>query len=260
MKKTIYVCGNSYNTGAYIREVVDGKKIVDSNIPHCKIVADKLDAEMVMLARPCSSNYFICKQVEYAIEQKADLVVFCLSSYKFIDITLPGHKLTQLPKLSNFDYNEDTWGPDCVNPAKNDTDQEVIQCYRSTLIDEYKKTSRPDFEILSTYMNHYSDYLINIDQERLMILGLMKQLELAGIKYIILDFLGFTDDLSTISQPKKLGDINVLNYIQVENLVKFPPDLGKSYPNPNDDFHFNQEANNMIAETILPLVKRLLEG
>jgi glutamyl-tRNA reductase len=80
-----------------------GNRIPKSNISYGKIIADKIDFELVMLARAGASNYFTCKQVEYAIENQADFIIINFASPRHFDFTAPGIKLTQLPKLSNFE-------------------------------------------------------------------------------------------------------------------------------------------------------------
>jgi hypothetical protein len=196
--------------------------------------------------------------VEYAIEQKADFIIVNFSSPRHLDFTLPGNKLKKLPKLSNFEYNENIWWKNLDNPAKNGVDDELIKSWYLSLFDIYKETTNPEFEIISKFLNSYNDLVLRIDQERLMVLGLMSQLEKSGIKYIVVDFLGLSDQLEKTGEMKSLADINLLNYIQVEPFFSFPIEFIKQYPNPNDDFHFNQEGNYVVADTLLPLVNEII--
>jgi lysophospholipase L1-like esterase len=93
-----------------------------------------------------------------------------------------------------------------------------------------------------------------------MVLGLLSQLKESGIKFIVVDFLGLSDQLEKTGEIKSLADINLLNYIQVEPFLSFSKEFIKQYPNPNDDFHFNQEGNHMVAERLLPIINRLMNG
>lgn len=258
MKKTLYVCGNSYSAGNYMHTDEEGKRVPRLNVPYGKIIADKIDFELVMLARAGASNYFTCKQVEYAIENHADLIIINFASPRHFDFTSPENKLTQLPKLSNFEYNERTWCDGLQNPAKNEIDHEMIKCLRFTLLEIYKNTTNPEYEILTKYLDTYNDYFLRIDQERLMILGLMQELASSGIKYVVTDFIGLSSDLNNTANPKELSDINILNYMKVEPLVGFPSSFVKEYPNPTDNFHFNQEGNHVVAERLLPIIEKLI--
>jgi hypothetical protein len=258
IKKTLHICGNSYSAGTYLHSIEDGERIVGSNIPYGKIIADKLDMDLVLLARPSASNYFVCKQVEYAIEQKADFIIVNFSSPRHLDFTLPGNKLKKLPKLSNFEYNENIWWKNLENPAKNGIDDEVIKSWYLSLFDIYKETTNPEFEIVSKFLNSYNDLVLRIDQERLMVMGLMSQLEKSGIKFIVVDFLGLSDQLEKTGEIKSLADINLLNYMKVEPFLSFPEEFINQYPNPNDSFHFNQEGNYVVADKLIPLVTALL--
>lgn len=236
----------------------EGKRVPRLNVPYGKIIADKIDFELVMLARAGASNYFTCKQVEYAIENHADLIIINFASPRHFDFTSPENKLTQLPKLSNFEYNERTWCDGLQNPAKNEIDHEMIKCLRFTLLEIYKNTTNPEYEILTKYLDTYNDYFLRIDQERLMILGLMQELASSGIKYVVTDFIGLSSDLNNTANPKELSDINILNYMKVEPLVGFPSSFVKEYPNPTDNFHFNQEGNHVVAERLLPIIEKLI--
>lgn len=258
MKKTLYVCGNSYSAGTYLHSMENGERIVGSNIPYGRIIADKLDMDLVLLARPSASNYFVCKQIEYAIEQKADFIIVNFSSPRHLDFTLPGNKLKKLPKLSNFEYNENIWWKNLDNPAKNG-DDELIKSWYFSLFDIYKETTNPEFDLVSKFINSYNDLVLRIDQERLMVLGLLSQLKESGIKFLVVDFLGLSDQLEKTGEIKNLADINLLNYIKVEPFLSFPEEFIKQYPNPNDDFHFNQEGNYIVAEKIIPIIEDILK-
>lgn len=260
MKKTLYSCGNSYSDGSHLLSKENGEHVIGRHVPYSKIVADELDMNFVQLARAGASNYFTCKQIEYAIEQKADLILINFTSTRHIDFVFSNKKLKLLPKLSNFIYGEPVWCSNISNPAKNDTDQELIHSLKFTILDLYRDSPKhPEYQTLIKYLDEHNDYMLRMDQERMMILGVLSQLEKSGLKYIVTDFWGISFDLSTIASPKNLADLNLLNYVTVNPLVSFPPDLSKIYPNDFDKFHFNQEGNQVAAERILPIARELIK-
>jgi hypothetical protein len=261
MKKTLYSCGNSYSDGSHLLSKENGEHVIGRHVSYSKIVADELGMNFVQLARSGASNYFTCKQIEYAIEQKADLILINFTSTRHLDFVFSNKKLKMLPKLSNFIYDEPAWCKNIHNPSKNEIDEELIHSLKFTILDLYRNSKEhPEFETLIKYLDEHNDYMLRMDQERMMILGVMSQLEKSGIKYIVTDFWGISFDLSTIASPKNLADLNILNYVTVDPLVSFPTDFSKTYPNEVDKFHFNQEGNQVAAERILPIARKLLEG
>jgi len=65
--KKLYICGCSHSTGYYSTK--NNKPIQSGfNNPYTKLIAEKLSMHPVMLAQAGASNYFIIKQIEYAIE------------------------------------------------------------------------------------------------------------------------------------------------------------------------------------------------
>ena len=261
MKKTLYSCGNSYSDGSHLLSKADGKHIVGRHKSYSEIVANALEMNFVQLARSGASNYFTCKQIEHAIEQKADFILINFTSARHTDFVFPNKKLKTLPSLSNVVYNEPIWCNEVVNPLKNELNEECIHSLKHTILDLYRDPSvYPEYEIILKYLDSHNDYFLKLDQERMMILGVMSQLEKSKIKYIVTDFWGTSVEPSLITSPKNLADLNLLNYIKIEPLISFSVDLCKQYPNEVDKFHFNQEGNQVVADRIIPLAKQLAEG
>ena len=92
-----------------------------------------------------------------------------------------------------------------------------------------------------------------------MVLGLFKRLRETNTKFIVVDLIGAESDLSKIKTPGAISDTNVMNVIKVEPYITIPPGFSKKYPNPTDDFHFNEEGQRVVAEMLLPTIKTLLE-
>jgi lysophospholipase L1-like esterase len=90
-----------------------------------------------------------------------------------------------------------------------------------------------------------------------MILGAINLLRKHNIKFIVVDLIE-TEKQPDLSNPVALADTNVLNGLKVEPLVKIPAGFREKYPNPTDDFHFNEEGQREVAKLLTPLVKELL--
>ena len=264
MKKNIFVCGNSFSNGLYmVKEKMRGEYDYDNLVleyhkPYINFIAEELNVDYTLLARPIASNYFVCKQIEYAIKHKADLVIASFSSVRHIDFTAPGKRLTDLPTLENLVYEEKTFAPGYKNPTNSSLEEQVVQCLRFPNLERYAKSTNPEYQTIVNYVNEFNDYLLKIDQERLMVLGAINQLRESNTKFIVVDLIGRTDDMSRIKSPKTLADTNVMNVISVDPYVTIPPGFRQQYPNPTDDFHFNQEGNVAVAKLLMPKVKELL--
>lgn len=258
MKKTIFSCGNSFSAGTYLQAMDGNRRIVSEHKPYGEILAEWLACDFVLLARPSASNYFVCKQVEYAIEQNADLILINFSSPRHLDFTLPSKRLETLPHLKNFDYVENIWWADKANPAGGNPEEHAVHSWYFSLFDIYGKTTNPELNVVNNFIATYNDYQLRMDQERLMILGLMEELKKSNNKYIISDFIGLAKEKTNSSDTNSLADINVLNHLNLEPLVCFSSNFISQYPNENDSFHFNQEGHRVAAEMILPIAKSLI--
>jgi hypothetical protein len=261
--KKVFVCGNSFSHGHYlIKDNISGPinyntVKVGQNKPYISFIKDELDIDYVLLAKPIASNYCICKQIEYAIEYKPDLVIVNFSTARHIDFTVEGNRLSCLPTLKNFIYDEKTFAPGMKNPTGSDDIDQAIKSLRYTILKEYASTTNPEYILINQFIYGFTDYYLKIDQERLMILGAINLLRKHNIKFIVVDLIE-TEKQPDLSNPVALADTNVLNGLKVEPLVKIPAGFREKYPNPTDDFHFNEEGQREVAKLLTPLVKELL--
>lgn len=264
MKKHIFVCGNSFSNGMYVeKENMRGEYDYDDMIlkyhrPWIEFIAEELDIEYTSLARPIASNYYVCKQIEYAIKQKPDLVIASFSSVRHIDFTTKDKRLTSLPTLENLVYNEKTFAKGYTNPTNSSEEEQSVQCLRYPNLERYAQTTNPEYKTVVEYIRQFNDYLLKMDQEKLMILGAIEQLHMSNTKFLIVDLISRTDNMDRIKDPKTLADTNVMNIVDVDPYISLPLDFRKQYPNPTDDFHFNQEGNIAAAKLFIPKIKELL--
>lgn len=266
MTKNIIVCGNSFSHGHYLIKdnlhgPIDYETVkVGRNRPYIDFIAKELDIEYLMLAKPISSNYCICKQIEYAITKKPDLVIVNFSTIRHIDITdkLNGKILEKLPTLENFSYAERTFAPAMENPTNSNVEEQIINSLRYTNLRTYTQTTNGEYGLIWEYLFKFNNYFLKADQEKLMILGTLGLLRRNNIKFIIADLIGGDEKLPNLANPTKLSDSNIVGLLNVEPVVTIPSGFREMYPNPTDDFHFNEEGQREVAKLLIPLVKHLL--
>lgn len=263
--KNIFVCGNSFSNGLYMekdqmRGEFDYENLVlKYHRPWIEFIAEEVGVDFTLLARPIASNYYVCKQIEYAIRQKADLVIASFSSVRHIDFTTKDNRLKKLPTLENLVYDEKTFAKGYINPTNSPIEEQSVQCLRYPNLERYAKSTNPEYQTVVNYINEFNDYLLKIDQEKLMILGAIQQLQQSKTKFIIVDLIGRTDNMERLGNPRTLADTNVMNVVTVDPYITIPPSFRQEYANPTDDFHFNQDGNKAVAQLLIPKVKELLE-
>lgn len=264
MKNKVFVCGNSFSHGHYlIKESMHGPinyntLRIGKNKPYIEFIADEINIEYEILAKPIASNYFICKQIEYAIEHKADLVLVNFSSARHIDFTVKEKRLNSMPSLKNLIYAEKTFAPDMDNPTSTNVDEQKVQCLRYPNLEQYAHSTNPEYLPIANYLSHYNDYFLKIDIERLMILGALSLLRENNVKYIVVDLIDPNQDSPNLAAPTSLSDFNILNFMKIDSYFQLPYGFRDKYPNPTDNFHFNEEGHKEVAKMLLPMVKNLL--
>lgn len=263
MKKSIFVCGNSFSHGHYlIKDSISGpidynKLQVGRNKPYISFIQDELDINYVLLAKPIASNYCICKQIEYAIEHKPDLVIVNFSTARHTDFTVEDNRLTCLPTLRNFIYEEKTFAPGMENPTGSEKIEQSVRSLRYSNLIEYSNTTNPEYILIKQFIFGFTDYFLKIDQERLMILGAINQLRKHNIKFIVADLIEKEKQVD-LNNPMALSDTNVLNGLEIEPLITIPTGFRQKYSNPTDDFHFNEKGQHEVAKLLIPVIKDLL--
>ena len=263
MTKKIFICGNSFSHGHYlIKDSMHGPINYNTlqlgqHKPYAEFISQELGVDYVMLAKPIASNYFICKQIEYAIEHKADLVLVNFSSARHIDFTVKEKRLTSMPTLKNLIYEEKTFSPGMQNPT-SELDSQQVQCLRYPNLETYARSSNPEYLPIAEYLNHYNDYFLKMDTERLMILGVLSLLKENNIKYIVVDLIEPGKDLPNVTNPSSLADFNILNFMKIDSYFQLPEGFRDRYPNPTDNFHFNEEGHRELAKLLLPMIKESL--
>jgi len=227
MPKKLYVCGDSYFS-------------CDEKWPgshFSEIIADKLDLTLVSLARQGISNSAVRLQIERALSDKADFVIFgATDSHRF---EIPLHALwSKLPRKA-FDINK---GLDNIeyryypNPSHRHVDASAA-CLWS---DHYSKYSSEDFDpqfrhTWKVFFSEIYDRSWRDQQDRWIIESSLARLENANLPFVFM--------------PNE-------NWIPVwcdtRNLLSLSLDqYGRTYP-ADTAFHTTVDAQHLIADVLIP--------
>jgi hypothetical protein len=215
MVMKIITCGCSFSTGLYQRE----DSSFGTNKNYTEFLSELLNSEVTNLAIPGASNYCIIKQVEHAIEYKADLVIFNTTTTERFDVVEKNDQ-KKIPKFEDFILN-----------LPNNNNGNI----RSNTFNTLLKLSEID-SFYKDYLTYYITYInsyIHKDQQVLMLHGIIKKLIDHNTSYIVLDF------------------ANLLN--QDKNIVKqfYHKIMCIKFPNNKKDIHWNEDGNKEIAKFIL---------
>ena len=99
-KKTLVVCGDSFNYGIGCRN--------QHTEPYGVLTADHFNWDLIRLARGSSSNYTTYLQGKYAasMQAKPHLVILGVTSYDRVEWLATGKRLTDEPTLENLNYHQ----------------------------------------------------------------------------------------------------------------------------------------------------------
>lgn len=194
--KDLYICGCSHSTGFYWKS--ENPYVPGNNIPYSVLLAKKFSLNPVMLAHPGASNYFIVKQIEFAIEQGAEYIIFNTTQPLRFDWVTNGSSLISKPVYENFI---------CARNANNNNAKIKSASYAS-IIGHMK-----DEVDLGKFITMYMDPEIKLDQDKWMFRGIISTLEKTNIRYLSVDctddkFFDFDFDID----GKSWQEIKINNY------------------------------------------------
>jgi len=192
-----------------------------------------LEAEMIDLSRPASSNYCIVKQIEHAILLKPDLIVFNITTPVRIDHVINGKPLKTRPNISNFFYAEYT---------NSYTEKFSGEINSTSISNAFSRNHGNDENTgdVSTFVIKYLNPEILTDYSRMFILSAIRELEKNKIPYVCVDF-------SDIFEEEELREIN--------HISAFWRKINKDYPAIDDPYHFSEEGHQYLADTLYQYIK-----
>lgn len=224
LERKIFICGCSFSTGFYY--IDQEKNQYGRHIPFGEILAESLGIKFETLAEPGASNYFISKQIEHSIKFKPDLVLINFTMPWRYDYIEKG-KIYSFPTLEDFIYK-------FRSPISE----------KQPTIKSIAVNSLPDDSELKKLLSLYTTIHIKADQDRMMLSNALKELEKEKIKFLALDFSGFT-------YPGYFKNLNSLD-IEYDKIFK-------TYHDKNDKSHLSQEGHNLIAQMIKPKIEEILK-
>lgn len=233
MKKLIG-CGCSWTYGSWIPltkagNLASGKKKTVKN--YITFLSELLNYDYNNISKSGVSNYCIIKQIEYAVKNKPNLIVFNTTSSGRIDFVKTTANLNTIPRLENFDF-----------PIENATNEIVSFTHMGVINKAYLSLNYipsliDDFESVREYLMKFSNLYLSEDQDRLMFNGLIKKLDDNNIPYIGVDFW------------------NIIEGNNDRILKKDIMQIAKTYPLPDDPYHFNEEGHHVLAKELVDLIK-----
>lgn len=216
--KRIISCGCSITHGYYVS---NNQSTYLTAYP--EVFAHKYNHEIINLAKPGSSNYFVAKQIEFAVTLNPDfLIIGFTSPYRFDYHERDTEHLDRRPDIKDWEYK---------SMGKTAYTNE-IGILNSNPIP--RLVTFPHKQEFVEYALKYIDPSISADKERYVMLGILKKLDSLNIPYVGIDWLNVLDPEETPN--------NVCNTMSWRTYGKRFGDDGGG--------HFNQEGHNVAAEEL----------
>ena len=194
--KRVISCGCSITHGYY---VINNTSTYLKAYP--EVFADKYGHEIINLAKPGSSNYFIAKQIEFAVTLKPDfLIVGFTSPYRFDYHERDTEHLNRRPTIKDWEYK--AMGKTQYTSETGTLNSNPIP----------RLVTFPHKKEFVEYSLKYTDPSVSADKERYTILGMLKKLDSYNIPYVgidwlsVLDYNETPDNVCKTMSWKKYGD------------------------------------------------------
>lgn len=198
--KSLYICGDSF-------------AFPDPEYGYCwtDILTKYLDGKYSVhnLSRVCASNLQIAAQVDFAINQKADFIIYLMT-------TSTREEVRHFKKLEKSIYDRFT---DITN-QQLDTD---LTSYSVFSLDHTTILNNSQLSLLKKYHNEFFDIDLCIYKNELIIEGVLSRLEQSGIKFIYdqggfenQKFYGTKDKIYFKKYLKHKSAINLWNFVNTK--------------------------------------------
>lgn len=231
MKGIACGCSFTYGSGPSDKSFMLGKV---KN--YSEYLSDIAKCDMENLAFPGCSNYGIAVQIRHAIQQKPDFIIFNTTTSMRYEVVRPDKTLDKNPEYTDFSHIDNIGGtvlsahytivegmlegrkhaPDIFNSRWN-----------------WAEFSETHFEEIYNYLVKYQDINIKIDQDGLIMKGIIQELEESGIPFVCID------------------TVDLVNNKDIE-LIKLPwYEYVKQYPFEQDPHHWNEDGHKALAEKLL---------
>lgn len=175
--KRIVSCGCSITHGYY---VINNQSAYLTAYP--EVFAHKHNHEIINLAKPGSSNYFIAKQIEFAVTLNPDLLVVGFTSpYRFDYHERDTEHLNRRPTIKDWEYKS-------MGKTKYTNETGILNSNPIPRLVTF-----PHKKEFVEYSLKYVDPSMSADKERYVILGMLKKLDSFNIPYVCIDWLNVLD-------------------------------------------------------------------
>ena len=188
------------------------------------------------LAFPGCSNYGITVQIRHAIEQNPDFIIFNTTTsmrYEFVKL---GKTTSNPPTLKDFSslHNSDSnilCGHYSILEAMIRNHNEGYNIFESKW--NWGNYTLEQFQELYDFLTNYIDLNVRIDQDTLMIKGIIQKLKESNIPFVCIDTVDIVDDPGI-------------------KMIKLPwESYVKQYPIQLDPWHWNTEGHQALAQQLM---------
>ena len=248
-KKKLFVCGDSWMSAC-------------TTLPKThfsELITDILDFELHSIARGGMSNVGICMQIEYAIEQNADLVLIGTSNIDRIEFIAQEAESLEI-NCNNILYRHLSYFSTHSQLANNKLPS-IISDNLVSLLDEndsfnslYNDIPNIDQKkkALKQYYLHLYDYNLKRKQDERNLYASIHKLHLSGIPYIIIvDHESLVRNIPWLSNTK-FTPINICE-IAMKKINEFNKVSEIKYVDPG--YHTLPETQQTIAQMILNYIE-----
>lgn len=174
----IISCGCSITHGYYVK---NNQSTYLTAYP--EVFAKNHGHEIINLSKPGSSNYFVAKQLEFAITLKPDfLIVGFTSPYRFDYHERDTEHLNRRPTIKDWEYK--SMGKTSYTSETGILNSNPIP----------RLVTFPHKREFVEYSLKYIDPSISADKERYTILGMIHKLNSTRIPYVGIDWLNVLDE------------------------------------------------------------------
>jgi hypothetical protein len=148
---------------------------VDIQLPQThftEIIAKNLNSELINLARPGASNFYIGLQVEHAIQQHADLILILFSNYDRIQIL-----------QENCQYRVEQGITNIVNNAVDTANARVFSNVITNFIDQSLLTPE-QIDVLKPWFTNIYNFGLFYHQDWFVCQGILSRAKQSGIPFV----------------------------------------------------------------------------
>lgn len=225
----LYSCGCSFTYGS---GPSDSSVMLGQVKNYSDYLSDLLDLQVTNLSFPGCSNYGIAVQIRHAIEQNPDFIIFNTTTsmrYEFVKL---GKEVSGTPTIDDLSsINNINSNIFCGHYSIIET---MLKHNKNILRSKWNwaRYTPQQYQEIYDFLTKYTSLNVKIDQDTLMIKGIIQELKESEIPFVCIDTVGIVND----------PDVNKIN-LPWEEYVEL-------YPFEKDKYHWNEQGHEMLAKRL----------